>query len=81
MTYRHAWTVPLAAIIEPFLYLLSIGVGVGALIGTVPGVDVRYPVFVAPALLATAAMNTAFNRHELRRVQPASNWKTPTTRS
>jgi lipooligosaccharide transport system permease protein len=61
MTYRHAWTEPIYAIIEPILYLLSIGVGVGALVGSVPGVHVRYPVFVAPALLATAAMNTTFN--------------------
>jgi lipooligosaccharide transport system permease protein len=62
MTYKHAWTVVLAAVIEPMLYLLSIGIGVGALVGTVPGIDVRYPVFVGPALLATAAMNSASNQ-------------------
>jgi lipooligosaccharide transport system permease protein len=61
MTYRHAWTIVLSSIIEPMLYLLSIGVGVGALVGTVPGVNVKYTVFVGPALLATAAMNSAMN--------------------
>ncbi len=61
LIYRRALTEPIYAIIEPMLYLLSIGVGVGALVGTVPGVHVRYAVFVAPALLATAAMNTTFN--------------------
>jgi lipooligosaccharide transport system permease protein len=61
MTYRHAWTIVLSSVIEPLLYLLSIGIGVGALVGTVPGVDVKYTVFVGPGLLATAAMNSAMN--------------------
>ena len=57
----------LAEIFEPVLYLLSIGVGIGVLIGSlgdVPGLSghpVRYAAFVAPALLATAAMNGAMN--------------------
>jgi lipooligosaccharide transport system permease protein len=49
-------------VIEPFLYLLSIGVGLGHLIGTVPGPGGRpvpYADFVAPGLLATSAMNGA----------------------
>jgi lipooligosaccharide transport system permease protein len=61
MTYRHAWTIILSSVIEPMLYLLSVGIGVGALVGTVPGINVRYTVFVGPALLATAAMNSAMN--------------------
>jgi len=62
MMYRRSVT-PLAfGLIEPVMYLLTIGFGVGSLVGTVPGVDVRYPVFVAPAILATTAMNTAFNQ-------------------
>jgi len=61
MTYKHAWTVVASSIVEPILYLVSIGIGVGALVGTVPGVNVRYTVFVGPALLATAAMNSAMN--------------------
>ncbi|MGA3219767.1 MAG: ABC transporter permease [Acidimicrobiales bacterium] len=49
-------------VIEPLLYLLSIGVGLGHLIGRVPGphgVLVPYADFVAPGLLATSAMNGA----------------------
>ena len=62
MIYRRSIT-PLAfGLIEPVIYLLTIGFGVGTLVGTVPGVDVRYPAYVAPAILATTAMNTAFNQ-------------------
>jgi lipooligosaccharide transport system permease protein len=62
MIYRRSAT-PLAfGLLEPVMYLLTIGFGVGALVGAVPGVNVRYPVFVAPAILATTAMNTAFNQ-------------------
>lgn len=49
-------------LVEPFLYLLSIGVGIGHLIGDihVPGAGmVPYARFVAPGLLATSAMNGA----------------------
>ena len=62
LIYRRSLTPLLSSIVEPVLYLLTIGFGVGTLIGTVPGVDVRYPVFVAPAILATTAMNTTFNQ-------------------
>ena len=44
------------------LFLLSIGIGVGALVGKVPGPGgqlVPYDQFVAPGLLAAAAMNGA----------------------
>ena len=62
MMYRRS-VIPLAfGLVEPLMYLLTIGFGVGSLVGTVPGVNVRYPVFVAPAILATTAMNTAFNQ-------------------
>jgi lipooligosaccharide transport system permease protein len=47
---------------EPVFFLLGIGFGLGSLIGTVTGPDgsqIPYAVFVAPALLATAAMNGA----------------------
>ncbi len=49
-------------LIEPFLYLLSIGIGIGHFIGAVPGPNgklVGYADFVAPGLLATSAMNGA----------------------
>jgi lipooligosaccharide transport system permease protein len=62
--YRHTWALLLAEILEPILYLGSIGLGVGVLVGHLPGLgapSVGYPEFVAPALLATAAMNGALN--------------------
>jgi lipooligosaccharide transport system permease protein len=59
--YRRIWWVLLAGMLEPVLYLLSIGVGVGELVGDLPGPDgpVSYATFVAPGLLAAAAMNGA----------------------
>jgi lipooligosaccharide transport system permease protein len=62
MAYRRMWFIFLTGFVEPVLYLASIGVGVGELVGdvTVPGVgSVSYREFVAPALVATAAMNGA----------------------
>ncbi|HZS13718.1 MAG TPA: ABC transporter permease [Candidatus Dormibacteraeota bacterium] len=53
------WLVILSGFIEPLLYLAGMGFGVGALIGRVGGV--RYAVFVAPALMASSAMNGAVN--------------------
>lgn len=64
MIYRHTWILLAAEVFEPVLYLLSFGVGIGALVGQVPGLgdpSVGYAEFVAPALLATAAMNGAMN--------------------
>jgi lipooligosaccharide transport system permease protein len=62
MVYRRTWIVILSGFFEPLFYLLGIGFGLGALIGAVPGPDgqpIPYGVFVAPGLLATAAMNGA----------------------
>jgi lipooligosaccharide transport system permease protein len=64
MVYRHTWALLLAEILEPVLYLGSVGLGIGVLVGQLPGLggpDVRYAEFVAPALLATAAMNGSMN--------------------
>jgi len=64
MIYRHTWPVILAEIVEPMLYLLAFGLGIGCIVGAVPGLrdaSITYPRFVAPALLATAAMNGAMN--------------------
>ena len=47
---------------EPVFYLLSMGLGLGALVGTVAtstGQQVSYAAFIAPALLAVSAMNGA----------------------
>ncbi|HEX3540812.1 MAG TPA: ABC transporter permease [Acidimicrobiales bacterium] len=58
---RRMWAIILSGFFEPVFYLFSIGVGIGALIGTltVNGHRVTYPSFVAPALLAASAMNGA----------------------
>jgi lipooligosaccharide transport system permease protein len=60
--YRHGWIVILSGFFEPLFYLGSIGFGLGALVGTVNGPGgqpISYQLFVAPALLASAAMNGA----------------------
>jgi len=60
--YRHGWIVILSGFFEPLFYLASIGFGLGALIGTVNGPGgqpISYQLFVAPGLLASAAMNGA----------------------
>ena len=58
---RRYWLVVLSGFFEPLFYLLGVGVGVGALVGTleVGGRTVSYEQFVAPALLAASAMNGA----------------------
>jgi lipooligosaccharide transport system permease protein len=56
------WVVILSGFFEPVFYLLSMGLGLGGLIGTVAGPGGRpisYAAFIAPALLATSAMNGA----------------------
>lgn len=61
---NRPWGLLVNGIFEPFLYLMSIGVGIGQLVGgfTDHGEQVtRYAAFVAPALLATSAMNSAIN--------------------
>jgi lipooligosaccharide transport system permease protein len=61
MFYRHAWMVFVSGFFEPLLYLLSVQIGFAALVGdiVVAGVSYDYAQFVAPALLATSAMNGA----------------------
>jgi lipooligosaccharide transport system permease protein len=69
MAYRHGWVVVASGALEPLFYLLGVRVGIGRLVGTVPGPGGRvvgYISFVAPALLASSAMNgvmydTTFN--------------------
>src|SRR5260370_23671980 len=60
--YRHIWMVLASGFFEPVFYLLSIGIGLGQLVGNVAGPGGRpvgFTSFVAPALLATSAMNGA----------------------
>ncbi|HIV57841.1 MAG TPA: ABC transporter permease [Candidatus Stackebrandtia faecavium] len=60
--HRRAWLLILSGFLEPLFYLLGLGVGVGALVGQIPlgdGRSVDYAAFVAPAMLANAAMLAA----------------------
>lgn len=57
--WRGIWLVFISVMFEPILFLFSIGLGVGALVGnlTLPsGESVPYRDFVAAGLLATSAM-------------------------
>ena len=58
----YGWTIIVGALGQPILYLLGLAVGLAALIDapiTQNGVEVSYLVFVAPALLMTAAISVA----------------------
>jgi lipooligosaccharide transport system permease protein len=58
------WFLMFTGFAEPVLYLFSIGVGVGSLIGDLPlpdGRTVPYAAFVAPAMLASSAMTGALS--------------------
>jgi lipooligosaccharide transport system permease protein len=62
LVYRHQWIIIVSGVFEPIFYLLGIGLGLGGIVETVPlpsGGEVPYAAYVAPALLATAAMNGA----------------------
>ena len=60
--YRRAWLVFISGIFEPLFYLLSVGLGLGVLVGKVAGPGgqlIPYREFVAPGLLAVSSMNGA----------------------
>jgi len=60
--YRRTWTIIVSGFFEPLFYLVGIGYGLGRLIGDVTGPGgqpIPYAMFVAPALLATGALNGA----------------------
>ena len=57
---RRHWLMIGSGALEPIIYLLALRVGIGRLVGPVTGPGggpIDYVVFVAPALLATSAMN------------------------
>ena len=58
---RQIWLIIVSGFFEPVFYLLSIGIGIGHLVGNVPfaGTTIPYRDFVAPAMLASSAMNGA----------------------
>jgi len=62
LVYRHTWMVIFSGFFEPLFYLLSVGYGVGAIIGKLPvggGRMVEYAAYVAPAMLASSCINGA----------------------
>jgi lipooligosaccharide transport system permease protein len=62
LMYRRSWVVFLSGFFEPVFYLLSIGIGVAQLVGDFTlsdGTTIGYAAFVAPAMLASSAMNGA----------------------
>ena len=61
MVYRRGWLVIVTGFMEPLFYLLSIRIGLSALVGDIEtgGRLVPYDQFVAPGLMAASAMNGA----------------------
>lgn len=59
--YKRQPLILLSALFEPFIFLFGLGVGLGQIVGDVEwqGELLSYPEFVAPALIATSAMNGA----------------------
>lgn len=58
---KNNYLVILSGFFEPVFYLLSMGIGLGAIVGNIDvnGTPVAYGAFIAPALLAVSAMNGA----------------------
>ncbi len=61
VAYRRQWLIIVSGFFEPLFYLLSMRAGLGSLVGSVSvgGRQVPYDAFVAPALMASSAMNGA----------------------
>lgn len=60
LAFRKARWVFVSGLAEPVFYLLSIGIGIGKLVGGIPGPHhalIPYAAYAAPALLASSAMN------------------------
>jgi lipooligosaccharide transport system permease protein len=60
--YSRSWMVIFSGFFEPLFYLFALGTGLHSLVGTVTGPGgqpISYTAFVAPALLASSAMNGA----------------------
>ncbi|GAB3535538.1 ABC transporter permease [Arthrobacter tecti] len=61
-TKSSNWMIMVSGFFEPVLYLVSMGLGLGALVGAVVGPgggEISYAAYIAPALLAVSAMNGA----------------------
>jgi lipooligosaccharide transport system permease protein len=61
VVYRRGWIYLVSGLFEPLFYLLSIGLGLNKLVGGIQigSQVVRYTQYVAPGLMASAAMNGA----------------------
>lgn len=62
VSFRRTWTIIASGFFEPVFFLFAMGVGIGSMVGEVElpgGGTVPYLAFVAPALLASSAMNGA----------------------
>lgn len=62
VSFRRTWTIIVSGFFEPVFFLFAMGVGIGSMVGEVElpgGGTVPYLAFVAPALLASSAMNGA----------------------
>lgn len=62
LVYKHGWLIIVSGFFESLFYLFAAKVGIGGLVGSVAdgaGHVVSYATFVAPALLASSAMNGA----------------------
>lgn len=60
--FKQNWLIFVSGFIEPVLYLAAMGYGVGSMVGVVQGpggTEISYAAYIAPALLATSAMNGA----------------------
>ena len=63
IVYQRIWKVNfLPPMLEPLLFLLAFGLGIGGMVGQVEyaGQVMSYPRFIAPALIATAMMQHSF---------------------
>ena len=62
LAFRSATWVPIfTGFVEPVLFLLAFGYGMGNLVGDIStgSASINYTMFIAPGLLATSAMNGA----------------------
>jgi lipooligosaccharide transport system permease protein len=59
LVYKHGWMVIVSGFFEPLFYLLSIGLGLGAMVPDIGGIS--YAAFVAPGLLASSCLNGALS--------------------
>jgi lipooligosaccharide transport system permease protein len=59
--YRRIWPILVSGFFEPLFYLLSLGIGLNTLVGSLNlnGTVVDYATFVAPGMMATAGMTGA----------------------